>query len=93
MIRQPRKVYFLEYRKCLFSEYILKTTNIVRWSTISQWLIFLTKKQFFKLTLEGGKHYLLSLNMGPAITLFSSLKFNNSLKVPASVQSLPDSHG
>ena len=49
--------------------------------------------QSFKLTLQGGKHYLLSLKMGPVIALFANWKFNNSLKVPASVQSLPDSPG
>ena len=46
-----------------------------------------------KVTLQGGKHYLLILNMGPVITLFANRKFNNSLKVPASVQSLPASPG
>ena len=40
-----------------------------------------------------GKHYLLSLNKGPIIRLFANRKFNNSLKVPASVQSFPDSPG
>ena len=46
-----------------------------------------------KLTVQGRKHYLLSLNMGPVITMFVNRKFNNSLKIPASVQSLPDSSG
>ena len=40
-----------------------------------------------------GKHYLLSLTMEPVMTLFANRKFNNSLKVPASVKSLSDSSG
>ena len=31
--------------------------------------------------------------MGPVITLFANREFNNSLKIPASVESLPDSPG
>ena len=49
--------------------------------------------QPFKLTLQGGKHFLLSLNMGTVITQFANRKFNNLLKAPAFVQSLPDSPG
>ena len=50
--------------------------------------------QPFKLTLQGGKYFLLSLNMGPVIIApFANKKFNNLLKVPAFVQSLPDSPG
>ena len=49
--------------------------------------------QSLKLTLQGGKHYLLRLNMGPVITLFADRKFNNSLKILASVQSVLDSPG
>ena len=49
--------------------------------------------QPFKLTLQDRKHYLLRLNMGPVITLFANRKFNNSLKILASVQSLLDSPG
>ena len=76
----------------MFSEYILKKkTNIVKLSTIRQWLIFLRKIQPFKLTIQVGKYYLLSLYMGPVITLFANRKTNNSLKVPASLQGLPDS--
>ena len=76
----------------MFSEYILKKkTSIVRLSTIRQWLIFLRKIQLFKLTIQVGKYYLLSLYMGPVITLFANRKINNSLKVPASLQGLPDS--
>ena len=73
----------------MFSEYILKKTNIVRLSTISQWLIFLRKIQPPKLTIQVGKYYLLSLNMGPVIALLVDRKYNNSLKVPASLQGLP----
>ena len=62
-------------------------------STISQWLIFLRKTQSFKLNLHEAKHYLLILIMGQVITLFANRKFNYSLKVPASVQSFPDSPG
>ena len=47
----------------------------------------------FKLTPQGVKHYLLSLNMRPVITLFDNRKFNNSLKVSVSAQRLPDSPG
>ena len=54
---------------------------------------FLNKNTVLSINSRRGKHYLLSLNMGPSIPLFASLKFNNSLKVPAPVQSLPDSHG
>ena len=54
---------------------------------------FLKKIKPFKLTLQGGKHHLRSLNMGQVITLFANTKFNNSLKGAASVQSLPDSPG
>ena len=76
----------------MFSEYILKKkTSIVRLSTIRQWLIFLRKIQPFKLTIQVGKYYLLSLYMGQVITLFANRKINNSLKVPASLQGLPDS--
>ena len=76
----------------MFSEYILKKkTSIVKLSTIRQWLIFLRKIQPFKLTIQVGKYYLLSLYMGPVITLFANRKINNSLKVPASLQGLPDS--
>ena len=76
----------------MFSEYILKKkTSIVKLSTIRQWLIFLRKIQPFKLTIQVGKYYLLSLYMGPVITLFAKRKINNSLKVPASLQGLPDS--
>ena len=76
----------------MFSEYILKKkTSIVKLSTIRQWLIFLRKIQPFKLTIQVGKYYLLSLYMGPVITLFANRKTNNSLKVPASLQGLPDS--
>ena len=57
-------------------------------STINQWLIFLRKIEPFKLNLQGDKHYLLSLNMGPVTTLFVNRKFNNSLKVLAFVQIL-----
>ena len=49
--------------------------------------------QPFKLTLQGGKHNLSSLNMGPVITLFANSKFNNSSKVTTSVQSFSDSSG
>ena len=73
----------------MFSEYILKKTNIVRLSTISQWLIFLRKIQPPKLTIQAGKYYLLSLNMGPVIALLVDRKYNNSLEVPASLQGLP----
>ena len=31
--------------------------------------------------------------MGPVVTLFGNRKFNDLLKVPASVESLPDSLG
>ena len=71
--------------------YSQKKTSIVRLSTIRQWLIFLRKIQPFKLTILVGKYYLLSLYMGPVITLFANRKTNNSLKVPASLQGLPDS--
>ena len=72
----------------MFSEYILKKkTSIVRLSTIRQWLIFLRKIQPFKLTIQVGKYYLLSLYMGPVITLFADRKFNNSLKVQKSSRS------
>ena len=54
---------------------------------------FLKKIKPFKLTLQGGKHHLRSLNMGQVITLFVNTKLNNSLKGAASVQSLPDSPG
>ena len=54
---------------------------------------FLKENTAFKLTLQGGKHYILSLNMGTVIRPFASRKFNNSLKVLASVQSFPDSPG
>ena len=72
--------------------YSQKKTSIVRLSTIRQWLIFLRKIQPFKLTIQVGKYYLLSLYMGPVITLFANRKINSSLKVPASLQGLSDSH-
>ena len=71
--------------------YSQKKTSIVRLSTVKQWLIFIRKIQPFKLTTQVGKYYLLSLYMGPVITLFADRKFNDSLKVPASLQGLPDS--
>ena len=44
---------------------------------------FLRKIRAFKLSLPGGGgHYLLSLNMGPVISLLANRKFNNLLKVP-----------
>ena len=56
MDRQRGKIWFLESLKCLFWEYILKKINIVRWSSISQWLIFLKKIQPFKLNLQMGEN-------------------------------------
>ena len=49
-------------------------------------------KNTFKLNLQGAKYHLLSLNMGPVITLCANRKFNNSI-IRASVQSLPDFPG
>ena len=47
---------------------------------------FLRKIRAFKLSPQGGGgeggHYLLSLNMGPVISLLANRKFNNLLKVP-----------
>ena len=41
---------------------------------------------------QGGKH-LPSLKTGPVKILFTSMKINNSLNVPAPIKSLPDSPG
>ena len=54
MVRQQRKVCFLETLKRPFLEYIiLKIVNKVRLSAITQWLIFFRKVQPCKLTLQG----------------------------------------
>ena len=94
MVRQQRKVCFLETLKRPFLEYIiLKIVNKVRLIAITQWLIFFRKVQPCKLTLQVWETFINPvLIWNYAMKRCLPLEESKDLLrvVVASVQSLPD---